>query len=107
MLQKNWLSVFGLVLFSASFSGCERSFLHSTVTEGVIEYSLTFPDYDPDGLMAGMLPEKTILTFTEEKQIAELSAGMGVFKTTVMANTPDKKVDYSMSVMSKKLVAEL
>jgi GLPGLI family protein len=107
MLDTKWFLAIGVLLSSLSFSGCEKSFLHSTVTEGVIEYALTFPDYDPEGLMAGMLPEKTILTFTEDKQIAELSAGMGVFKTTVMASTPDKKVDYSMSVMSKRLVAQL
>ncbi len=67
----------------------------------------TFPDYDPDGLMAGMLPEKTTLSFNEEQQAVDLSAGMGVFRTSMVVNTPEKVMDYHMSVMSKRMVAEL
>lgn len=77
------------------------------VKEGVIEYALTFPDYDPNGLMAGMLPEKTTLYFNEEQQVADLSAGMGVFRTSMVVNTPKQIMDYHMSVMSKKLVSQL
>ncbi|MBL7985420.1 MAG: hypothetical protein JNM91_10500, partial [Flavobacteriales bacterium] len=36
-------------------SGCGGSMLQERVTEGVIEFALTFPEYDPNGLMAGML----------------------------------------------------
>lgn len=88
-------------------TGCSRSLLSHDVTEGFIEYALTFPDYDPHGLMAGMLPEKTTLYFTEEQQVADLSAGMGVFHTAMVVNTPKQELDYHMSVMSKKLVSEL
>ncbi|HRD52792.1 MAG TPA: hypothetical protein PKY96_09100, partial [Flavobacteriales bacterium] len=62
-------------------SGCNTNLLQSRVSEGTIEYALSFPGYDPNGLMSGMLPEKTILTFTEDKQAAEVSAGMGLFRT--------------------------
>lgn len=93
-----------LLLFA---SGCGHSLLQRRVTEGVIEYAITFPDYDPNGLMAGMLPEKTTLTFNEEQQAVDLSAGMGVFRTSMVVNTPEKVMDYHMSVMSKRLVAEL
>lgn len=88
-------------------TGCSRSLIQSSVKEGTIEYALTFPDYDPNGLMAGMLPEKTTLTFTEDKQAVDLSAGMGVFRTSMVVNTPEHIMDYHMSVMGKKLVAEL
>lgn len=88
-------------------AGCGSSILSEEVSEGTIEFALSFPDYDPDGLMAGMLPEKTTLYFTPEQQMADLSAGMGVFRTSMMVNTPEQKLDYHMSVMSKKLVSEL
>jgi GLPGLI family protein len=98
-----------LITATAAFlsNGCGHSILHRQMTEGVIEYALSFPDYDPNGLMAGMLPEKTTLTFNEDHQVAELSAGMGVFKTSMVANTDKKILDYQLSVLSKKLVAEL
>jgi GLPGLI family protein len=100
----------GSALFIAGallFCGCGHDLLQRKVKEGVIEYALSFPEYDPNGLMANMLPEKTILAFTPEKQAAELSAGMGVFKTHMMANAEAREVDYHLSVMSKKLVSNL
>lgn len=75
--------------------------------EGVIEYALSFPDYDPNGLMAGMLPERTTLTFADGKQLAELSAGMGIFRTHMVADNGSRSLDYHMSMMSKKIVAHL
>ncbi len=75
--------------------------------EGTIEYALTFPDYDPNGLMADMLPEKTTLSFTEDKQVAELSAGMGVFRTMMQVDNSGQVMDYHLSMMSKKIVAHL
>ena len=89
-------------------SGCGHSLLGgSRITEGVIEYALSFPDYAPDGLMAGMLPERTTLTFDEDHQVADLSAGMGVFRTSMVANTAERVLDYHMCVMGKKMVSEL
>ncbi len=88
-------------------SGCGQDLLHRKVSEGVIEYALSFPEYDPNGLMANMLPEHTTLTFTPDKQLAELNAGMGVFRTSMVMNNASKHLDYHMSVMSKKLVANI
>lgn len=78
-----------------------------SISEGVVEYAMSFPDYDPDGLMAGMLPERTILSFNEEQQSVDLTAGMGVFRTSMVVNTPKRTMDYHMSVMGKRMVAAL
>ena len=88
-------------------NGCGQGLLQEHVAEGVIEYALTFPDYDPDGLMAGMLPEKTTLTFGSGMQMAELSAGMGVFRTSIVTDNEQKEMDYQLSVLSKKLVSHM
>jgi hypothetical protein len=97
------------LLLSTCFllSGCSSSFLSDRIHEGVIEYALTFPDYDPDGLMAGMLPERTTLTFADDMQLAELSAGMGIFRTQVVVDNEAKALDYHMSMMSKKIMSNL
>lgn len=88
-------------------SGCSADLLDRKVAEGVIEYALTFPDYDPNGIMAGMLPERTTVTFADDKQVAELSAGMGIFRTTMVVDGVKKALDYHLSMMSKKMVAHL
>lgn len=99
-----------LFLFPAGFGlfhGCTTGLLSGKVYEGVIEYALSFPEYDPNGIMAGMLPERTTVSFTDERQVAELSAGMGMFKTTMMADNANEAMDYHLSLMSKKIVARM
>ncbi|MBK7382479.1 MAG: hypothetical protein IPI81_03965 [Flavobacteriales bacterium] len=88
-------------------TGCGTSLLNRGVEEGTIEYALSFPGYDPNGLMAGMLPERTTLCFTEDKQVAELSAGMGIFRTMMQVDNKGRSMDYHMSMMGKKIVAHL
>jgi|APTNR8051073442_1049403.scaffolds.fasta_scaffold01210_5 hypothetical protein len=89
------------------FHGCSSDLLDRRLAQGVIEYALSFPDYDPNGLMAGMLPERTTLTFADDKQVAELSAGMGIFRTTMVMDGVEKDLNYHLSMMSKKMVAHL
>ena len=104
------MTIRNLLLASASaslFLGCGTGLLEKHVNEGTIEYALTFPDYDPNGLMAGMLPEKTTLCFTEDKQVAELSAGMGIFRTMMQVDNNGQVMDYHLSMMGKKIVAHL
>lgn len=99
-----------LIISGLSFpllSGCSGTLLDRKVAEGVIEYALSFPDYDPNGIMAGMLPERTTLSFANDKQVAELSAGMGIFRTVMVADGTQKAMDYHLSMMSKKMVAHL
>ncbi|MBS1569249.1 MAG: hypothetical protein JST45_07365 [Bacteroidetes bacterium] len=87
-------------------NGCGSSMMGGA-KEGTIEYAMSFPDLDPNGLMADMLPDKTVLSFNQEHQSLDLSAGMGVFKTSMVVNTPARVLDYHMSVMGKNLMAEL
>lgn len=95
------------LLTTPFFSGCSNDLLQRKLGEGVIEYALSFPDYDPNGIMAGMLPERTTLTFADDKQVAELSAGMGIFRTIMVMDGVKKGLDYHLSMMSKKMVAHL
>lgn len=89
------------------FLSCGSGLLTRYVDEGTIEYALSFPDYDPNGLMVGMLPETTTLWFTSDKQVAELSAGMGIFRTFMQVDNSGQAMDYHLSMMGKKIVAHL
>lgn len=86
--------------------GCGSSILGGG-SSGVIEYAMSFPGLDPNGLMADMLPDKTVLSYNKEHQSLDLSAGMGVFKTSMVVNTPERVLNYHMSVMGKNLMAVL
>ncbi len=86
-------------------AGCSRAMIGGAAQEGTIEFAMAFPELDPNGLMADMLPEKAVLSFNHDHQSMDLSAGMGVFKSSMVINTPAQVVDYHMSVMGKSLVA--
>ena len=88
-------------------NSCSTGLLQSRIAEGVIEYELSFPDYDPSGIMAGMLPEHTTLTFSDNKQVQEVNAGMGIFRTSMITDNEQESMDYHLSLMSNKMVAHL
>jgi hypothetical protein len=96
-----------LACLALLLQGCSTSFLERRISAGVIEYALSFPDYDPNGIMSGMLPERTTLTFADDKQLAELNAGMGIFRTSMVVDTDARSMDYHMSMMSKKIRSHL
>lgn len=107
MRRPSFNSTLIILLASPLLNGCGTTLLDRKVGEGVIEYALSFPDYDPNGLMAGMLPERTTVSFADDKQVAELSAGMGIFRTTMVVDGVNKALDYHLSMMSKKMVSRL
>lgn len=101
------MKILAFACITLLLSGCSEGVLTDAITEGIIEYTITFPDYDADGLMSGMLPDKSTLKFKDGKEVNELSAGMGVFKTLIVANTDDKLVDYHLTVLGKRLVSTI
>ncbi len=106
-----WIRSSKLLIITLSstpfWSGCSSNLLDRRMAEGVIEYALTFPEYDPNGIMAGMLPERTTVTFAGDKQVAELSAGMGIFRTTMVTDDSNRAMDYHLSLMSKRMVSHM
>src|SRR5436190_15898446 len=96
-----------LPVLTGMLHGCGSGLLSNRVDEGVIEYALSFPDYDPNGIMSGMLPERTTISFDGDRQVAELSAGMGMFRTVMMADNTNEAMEYHLSLMSKKIVAHM
>jgi GLPGLI family protein len=79
-------------------------FTTDKVSEGMIEYDITYPSTSNDDLMAGLMPSEMKLHFKENKTYGELSAGMGMF-TTALLSFPDKKlVTQTVKVMNKKFM---
>ena len=88
-----------LVLFF--FGGC-GSIFHENITEGYIEFSITYPETDAGSLMAGILPNQMVLRFKDDRTVGSLSAGMGVFRTELMAFPETKTVFQLVKMMNKK-----
>lgn len=93
----------GLVLLLITFtiSGC-RYFTTNNVSEGVIEYEISYPGAEKDNFMAGLLPSEMKLSFKNNNTAAELNAGMGMFSTCYVTNTDKKELIHLLKVMNKK-----
>ncbi|PCH86970.1 MAG: hypothetical protein COB88_06520 [Flavobacteriales bacterium] len=81
--------------------GCDSIF-QDNISEGYIEFEITYPETDAGDLMAGILPNEMILRFKDDRTVGSLSAGMGVFKTQLMAFPETKTVFQLVKLMNKK-----
>ena len=86
--------------------GCDALF-HEHISEGMIEFEISYPETEAGDLMAGLLPREMILKFKDSKTVGELSAGMGVFKTALIADPETRIVYQLLKIMSKKYVLKL
>ncbi len=104
LLKPFRLPAFALLLLC---SGCGQGLFDGRPDTGTIEYALSFPDQAANGIMSGMLPEKTTLAFTGDRQVAELSAAMGLFRTSMIMDGQGRTMDYQLTLMGKRITAKL
>ncbi|MBL4656597.1 MAG: hypothetical protein JKX73_01255 [Flavobacteriales bacterium] len=84
------------------FSGCDAIF-HPDIKEGYILFEITYPETDAGSLMAGILPNEMTFRFKEDgRTVGSLTAGMGVFKTELMAFPETKTVFQLVKLMNQK-----
>jgi len=104
-MKRNWLLIFFLPLLLIGWVGCD-SLYRKSISEGVIEFEITYPETDAGDLMAGILPGEMTLKFKDNKTIGELSS-MGIFTTSVIAYPDSRKVAQLVKIMTKKYVLML
>lgn len=73
------------------------------ISEGVIEYSISYPETDENSLFSGLFPDKMIMTFKDGKKSYEMTGGMGLFKTTIISNPEANEIIHMVKVMNKKI----
>ena len=77
------------------------------ITEGVIEYDVTYPELDSDNLMLEMLPNEMKMTFKEDKFKSQLKTGAGIVEMTVIANGEQKLLHNMVKLFSDRYVLTL
>ncbi len=104
-MKRSWLLTFFLPVLIIGLAGCD-SLYHKSISEGVIEFEITYPETDAGDLMSSILPNEMTLKFKNNKTIGELSS-MGIFTTSVIAYPDSKKVAQLVKIMTKKYVLML
>jgi GLPGLI family protein len=70
------------------------------ISEGVIEYDATV--VDQANPMANLAPSKMTMRFKENKAVAEMSAGMGLFSTSFISDPDKKTLTQLVKLLNKK-----
>lgn len=92
-----------LLLFS-----CRELTDEKYISEGIIEFDITYPEADENSLLAGLMPDKMIMTFKDNKIAYDMTGGLGMFKTTLISDPKKRTVTQLVKIMNKKfaLVAD-
>lgn len=98
---------FCLAILTVLFDGCKGGLFDRRISEGIIEYEVSYPNIDPDDMLAGLMPTSMIMKFKNNQFNAELSAGMGMFKTNFISNSNDYFLINSVKLINKKYATKL
>lgn len=86
--------------------GC-KSFTTSKISEGTIEYAVSYPPGKEDNFMASMLPTIIKYNFKNNEASVDLAISMGIVSTSLIANLNKKEVTQTLSIMGKKFATKL
>lgn len=70
--------------------------------QGIIMYKITYPKMDKSNFMMDFMPDKMIMKFKEDRYITSLSAGMGMFKSSFMADKNNSEFAQAVKLINKK-----
>lgn len=95
-----------LILILFMFS-CSEGIFESGLDEGIIEYRIEYPQLEDDHIMMDLLPKKMTTTFKEGEYRNEITAGMGIFKTSIIKENDSEKLIHTIKLLNKKLASRL
>jgi len=94
-----------ILIFSLSLLGCSGD--SEGESEGIISYNVTYPDMDKSNFMFDFMPKKMELIFKDNKYITNLSAGMGLFKTSFLVDKNENEFSQLVKLVDKKYILSL
>lgn len=92
-----------LVIIAVFWFSCRELTDEKYISEGVIEYAITYPETEENSLFSGLFPDKMVMYFKDGKTAYTMTGGMGLFKTTIIANPDNNEVIQMVKVMNKKI----
>lgn len=97
-------AVLGVVLIHTS---CDSKLFKKGIKEGTIEYSITYPQIPENNYLLDIMPDQMEMTFKDGIFRSDISAGMGLFQTSIISNKEDKMLTHSVKLLNKKYASTL
>ena len=102
---RNHLNILCIIAITALF-GCETLTDDGRISEGMIEYEVTYPKLDPTSILIELLPTKMTMSFKDDKFTTDLAAGFGMFRMNVIANGDDMEVSQMVKLINDRFVVK-
>ncbi|TAL63359.1 MAG: hypothetical protein EPN85_00250 [Bacteroidetes bacterium] len=77
------------------------------ISEGVIEYDITYPKLDPNSMMVSGMPSKAYLRFKGNNMSNDMSGMMGLISITYISNHQSRVVEQRLTLINKKYASEI
>lgn len=98
-----------LLLTIATLTSCEEEtksvFNKNGITEGAINYNVTYPYLDSNDLGLNILPKTMDFSFKNHMYRIESVGGMGLFAAGYVSNNTEKNMDYFLKMISSRFVS--
>ena len=107
MIRKRILYLFPLFILLCI---CACKYVKETfidISEGTIEYHLEYLNKDANFLIGNVYPDKLKYKFKNNNTRTELSAGGGIFTTSVLAHYDNTTVDHMVKMINSKYVLHM
>lgn len=95
--------LFIMAVLAAACSKISDQVFDSRISEGVIEYHITFPEVTGESITASLLPDKMTYAFRESGFASNFETAGGVFKNNIIADRDKKEVEHQLKVFRKKI----
>ena len=90
-----------------SFYSCENRVFQKEINEGKIEYDISYPNVPQGNVMLDLMPNKMQTTFVANSYRSDITAGMGIFKTSIICKEGNDKLLHSIKILRTKYASEL
>lgn len=97
------LIVLGLCLFVSS---CRELTDEKYISEGVIEFKIEYPYSEENSLLVGLLPDKLLVKFKDDKVALDMTGGMGMFRIIMISNPETETATQMVKMLNKKFAIE-
>jgi hypothetical protein len=94
------LALIGLFVVSCEKKG---DYFGTSLTEGRIDYAVTFPHLDPDNVMMSILPDQMTISFKGDRYNSEFNTYGGVFKNKISIDTKGRSYTQMLKIFKKRL----
>ncbi|GIV43595.1 MAG: hypothetical protein KatS3mg035_0718 [Bacteroidia bacterium] len=93
----------GIVIYLYS---CRELTDEKYLSEGVIEFKIEYPYSEENSLLTGLLPDKLLVKFKDDKVALDMTGGMGMFRIIMISNPETETATQLVKILNKKFAVE-